>query len=76
MRLRDWLIILTQVLASAISGTTDDHHLTTDPACRKYRAPRHRSRLDRASRGHGCTPCMFDRAFNWGSHEPEKGESR
>lgn len=39
------------------------NHLTTDPACDHYRAPRTGSWLDRASRGLECEPCMIRRAF-------------
>lgn len=32
-------------------------HVTTDPMCVHYRAPRHRSHLDKASRGISCRRC-------------------
>lgn len=61
--MRAWLLLAVHRLASAIAGLADDHHLTTDPICVRHRAPRSGSRLDRASRGVACVPCMVDRAF-------------
>lgn len=63
LRLRDRWVILLDTLGGELLGRTVDHHLTTDPACVRYRAPRAGSRLDRASRGHSCGRCMADGAF-------------
>jgi len=59
------VILRLHALASWIDGFTDDHHLTTDPACEHHVAPRPGSRLDRASRGQSCTPCMVKRAWSY-----------
>lgn len=64
LRIQDRIIIALHTLGSAIDGLTDNRHLTTDPACVHYQAPRSGTRLDQVSHGHGCTPCMYDRA--WG----------
>jgi len=48
-------------------------HLTTDPACVRYRAPRAGSWLDRASRGLECEPCMVRRAFTFDDDAPWRG---
>jgi hypothetical protein len=63
IRFTDWALIAASALASAIESITDTRHLTTDPACVRYRAPRQPSRLDRAARGRSCSPCMMRRAF-------------
>lgn len=60
------LALALRRVASWIDGLTDSRHLTTDPACREYVAPRPGSRLDRVSRGHACVPCMTGRAFGHG----------
>lgn len=57
-----WVIIASRLLSSWVDSLSDDRHLTTDPACQHYREPRG-WRLDHASRGHGCYPCMRRRAF-------------
>lgn len=66
LRIQDRLIIALHALASTIDGLTDERHLTTDPACVHARPTRIGSRLDRLSRGHGCSPCMQDRAWGTG----------
>ena len=58
-----WLILLsweTQGFLQRIQR----RHLTTDPACVRYVAPRQGSLLDRWSRGLECEPCMVHRAFH------------
>ena len=57
------LILLIHSIADWFAGLNDERHLTTDPACIEYRAPRPGSRLDRASRGVSCVPCMVTAAF-------------
>ena len=37
------------------------HHLTTDPACIRWRRPREGSRIDSDSRGYGCIRCENER---------------
>jgi len=64
MRLTDRLVLALEAIAAFVWGLATDRHLTTDPACAHYRAPRPGSRLDRSSRGHSCTRCLGDRA--WG----------
>lgn len=66
-----WYLLIVQRIASAVSGLADGRHLMTDPACIHHRAPRPRSRLDRASRGVSCVPCMVHRAF-YGDWEPDR----
>lgn len=75
LRVRDRWVILLDALGGELMGRAGDHHLTTDPACVNYRAPRPGSRLDRASRGHSCGRCMADAAFGvvpWAAndHDP------
>lgn len=59
---RAWLIIAAWWAQGALDRIQHGH-LTTDPACDHYRAPRSGSWLDRASRGLECEPCMAHRAF-------------
>jgi hypothetical protein len=63
MRLIDRMLLVLHSIAGVILVPTYELHLTTDPTCRRYVEPRYRSWLDRASRGHSCTPCMTARAF-------------
>jgi hypothetical protein len=72
MRLGDWTLLALHALASSIQSPTDDRHLRTDPLYTEYRAPRPGSRLDRASRGVSCSPCMLKRAW---SIDPVSGNS-
>lgn len=65
MRLHDRMILMIDRLASTLLWWGASHHLRTDPACAEYIAPRHGSRLDRLSRGVGCTRCMKMRAFGF-----------
>jgi hypothetical protein len=64
-KLTAWAVLALHRIASAIDAPTDDLHLVTDPACEKHRSPRDGSRLDRASRGVSCTPCMVRGAFGY-----------
>lgn len=59
-----WLILLAWE-AQGVLQRIQSHHLTTDPACVHYVAPRPRSILDRWSRGLECEPCMVHRAFHF-----------
>lgn len=59
------LILALLRVAGALRGLTLNHHLTTDPACKRYRAPYPGSRLDRASRGHSCAPCERAQHLAW-----------
>lgn len=61
--MRALFLLAVHRLAEAIAGFADDRHLTTDPACTYYRAPRPGSHLDRISRGVSCVRCMAHRAF-------------
>ena len=63
-----WLILLSWD-AEGFLQRIQRHHLTTDPACVHYVAPRPGSILDRWSRGLECEPCMVHRAF----HAPWQG---
>lgn len=63
MRIRDWALILVEELAGELHWIAASRHLRTDPACIEFSEPRHGSRLDRRSRGHGCSKCMALRAF-------------
>lgn len=65
MRLRDRWLILVRNVGVELIGRADDHHLTTDPVCIRYRAPKPGSRLERTSRGHSCGRCLVARAFGW-----------
>lgn len=65
MRLRDRLMLIADRLASTLLWWSASHHLRTDPACAEYVSPSHGSRLDRLSRGVGCTRCMKMRAFGF-----------
>ena len=65
MRLRDRLVIWVDTLGGELIGWAGYKHLTTDPACVRYRAPRPGSRIDRISRGHSCGRCMQGRAMGW-----------
>lgn len=91
MRLMDRLLLLAESIRDRLWWFSDDHHLTTDPACTQHRAPRPGSRLDRASRGVSCGVCMRRAAFSdvcwWpgctsfsghegAHHEPETSDSR
>jgi hypothetical protein len=58
-----WVLLVLATIAGALSEPAFDHHLTTDPACIRYRAPKTNSRLERASRGVGCLVCMRRAAF-------------
>lgn len=60
MRVRDRLLILAERAVGRLIWwlSSQDWHLRTDPACAEYKTPRAGSRLDRASRGYSCTPCM------------------
>ena len=60
--MRAWMIVATWWAQGALD-VIKRRHLTTDPACMDYRAPRPGSWLDRASRGLECEPCMVRRAF-------------
>ncbi|WP_298745310.1 hypothetical protein [uncultured Microbacterium sp.] len=70
------LILAAESVASWIDSYRDDRHLTTDPACEHYRAPRLGSRLDRRSRGTSCVPCMCQAAFGdmacWYERNPRR----
>jgi hypothetical protein len=57
-----WLIVAAWWVQGLLEKI-QHRHLTTDPACVNHRAPRPGSRLDRASRGLECEPCMVRRAF-------------
>lgn len=57
-----WLI-LASWWAQEILDRPRRKHLTTDPACVNYRAPKTGSVKDRVSRGLECEPCMIARAF-------------
>lgn len=61
--MKDWLIIATWWAQGAFDSVRR-HHLRTDPACAHHKPPRPGSRLDRASRGLECEPCMVRRAFS------------
>ena len=61
-RMKAWLIIASWWIQGGLDRI-HRYHLTTDPACVHHRAPRAGSRLDRASRGLECEPCMVRRAF-------------
>lgn len=65
--MRAWLILAAWTVGDWITSYTYHRHLTTDPACKQYRAPRAGSALDRHSRGVTCTPCMARAAL--GDHE-------
>lgn len=58
-----WLVLWIENLASWLYGFTHDFHLTTDPACNRYRRPKPGGRLERASRDRTCTPCLRHTAF-------------
>lgn len=67
-RLAQWWVVASWWMQGALDRMRRGH-LTTDPACRYYFAPRPRSRLDLASRGLACEPCMVRQAFgDHGSH--------
>lgn len=57
-----WLIVASWWAQGALERPRHKH-LTTDPACVNFRAPRPYSWLDRASRGLECEPCMVSRAL-------------
>lgn len=70
--MRAWLIIAS-CWAQGLLQSIQNHHLITDPACVRYRAPRAGSWLDRASRGLECEPCMVRRAFTFDDDAPWLG---
>ena len=67
-----WLILLSWD-AEGFLQRIQRHHLTTDPACVHYVAPRPGSILDRWSRGLECEPCMVHRAFHFDDDAPWQG---
>ena len=67
-----WLILLSWE-AQGFLQRIQRHHLTTDPACVHYVAPRPGSILDRWSRGLECEPCMVHRAFHFDDDAPWQG---
>ncbi len=68
------MILAAADLSSWIDSYRDERHLTTDPACEHYCAPRLGSRLDRRSRGLSCIPCVRRAAFGdlscWSARNP------
>lgn len=58
------LILAAHTVAAFIQSYADDRHLTTDPACVHFAAPRPGTLLDRASHGVACIPCMVERAYD------------
>lgn len=74
MRLRDRLLMLAEYLTGNLQWLVASHHLRTDPACIEYRAPRVGSRLDRVSRGYGCTRCLTLRAWGRTPASPHSGD--
>lgn len=64
-----YVLIVLAVLAvigfvragEVVRGAPVTPHVRTDPACRRYVAPRRGSRLDRRSRGYSCPVCAHDR---------------
>lgn len=72
MNVQAWLIVASWWAQGALDRI-QHRHLTTDPACVDYRAARPGSRLDRASRGLECEPCMVRRAFTFDDDAPWLG---
>ncbi|WP_067200153.1 hypothetical protein [Microbacterium sp. XT11] len=66
VNLKAWLVIGYWWMHGYIERIPANNHLTTDPACKHHVAPKAGSRLDRASRGLECEPCMVRRAFGRG----------
>ena len=66
----NWLIVGAWWVQGALSKV-QHHHLTTDPACVRYHAPR--PLLRHASRGLECEPCMVRRAFTFDDDAPWQG---
>ena len=71
LRIRDRLLLAAHRVASAIDGLADWRHLTTDPACVHHVPVTPGTRLDRASRGESCSPCLARRAFDYDLDEPD-----
>lgn len=71
--MKAWLIVAYWWLRGPLDAISYRNHLTTDPACAHYRAPRPGSWLDRASRGLECEPCMVRRAFTFDDDAPWQG---
>lgn len=75
MRVRDRLLIFAEWLVGTLQWVVASHHLRTDPACVEHRAPRAGSRLDRVSRGYGCSRCLTLRAWGRIPESPNSGDS-
>lgn len=71
--MRNWLIIAAWWAREPLDTIVMRNHLSTDPACVKYRPPRAGSTLARAARGLECEPCMVHRAFTIDDDTPWRG---